>query len=165
MNAAQVHLALTHMPVILTLAGMTILLVSLFIKNKTVTKVSYFILLAAGLFAIPVFLSGEGAEDVVEEITGVTGSMIEEHEEIAKFALWAVLFTGVIAAVALFKLNTGLARAFSFLIILGAFISTGLMVQTAHLGGQIRHSEIQKGAVAGNTNHPPEIRNGDDDDD
>lgn len=165
MNASQVHLALTHMPVVLTLAGIVILLVSLLIKNKTVTRVSYFVLVAAGLFAIPVFLSGEGAEEVVEEITGVTGSMIEEHEEIAKLALWAVLLTGVVAALALFRFSLKIAKPLSLFVAIAAFIATGLMIQTAHLGGQIRHTEIQKGSVVANGYQPAEIRNGDDDDD
>ena len=33
-----------------------------------------------------------------------------------------------------------------------AFASFGVMVQTAHLGGQIRHSEIRNGAVVSTEN-------------
>jgi uncharacterized membrane protein len=164
MNASQVHLALTHMPVILTLAGICILLVSLIIKNKTVSKVSYFILVAAGIFAIPVFLSGEGAEEIVEEITGVTGSLIEEHEEIARFSLWAVLFTGLAAAVALFRLSPRIVKPISFIVLIAGLITAGLMFQTAHLGGQIRHTEIQKGSVATNNQDNEKGNNKEDDD-
>lgn len=148
MNAAQVHLALTHMPVILTIAGLMILLVSIFIKKTIVSNVGYFVLIAAGIFAIPVFLSGEGAEEIVEELTGVTGSMIEQHQNIAKFSFYAVLATAAISIFALLKLNSRLVRPVSYLVLVLGIVTTGLMAYTAHLGGQIRHSEISASTMA-----------------
>ncbi len=148
MNAAQVHLALTHLPVILTLTGLTTLIVSLFIKKNLITKVASIILIAAGVFAIPVFLSGEGAEEIVEEVTGVTGSMIEEHEDIARYSFYAVLITAVISLASLFRFSIKWKRSLNYLVLIVGLITTGLMVYTAHLGGQIRHSEIQNSSLA-----------------
>ena len=148
MNAAQVHLALTHMPVILTITGLVILLVSLFIKKQAVTNTGLIVLIAAGVFAIPVFLSGEGAEEVVEEITGVTGSMIEEHEEIALFSFYAVLGTAILALIAMIGGRKKFFQPLSYMVVIFALVTSGLMAYTAHLGGQIRHTEIAAGQLA-----------------
>jgi hypothetical protein len=68
MNQAQIHLALTHMPVILSLTGLVTLVVSLIMKNTVVIKTSFYIFLAAGLLSIPVYFTGEGAEEMVEHL-------------------------------------------------------------------------------------------------
>ena len=43
MNQAQIHLALTHMPVILSMTGLVILIISLIMKNTVVIKTSFYI--------------------------------------------------------------------------------------------------------------------------
>ncbi len=47
MNSVQMHLALTHVPVILSLVGLVMLVVTFFIQNSTITKASY--ILIAGI--------------------------------------------------------------------------------------------------------------------
>jgi uncharacterized membrane protein len=148
MNAAQVHLALTHMPVILSLTGLIILLIALFTKKQILINTALIILIAAGLFSIPVFLSGEGAEEIVEEMSGVSGSIIEKHEDIAKYSFFAALGTGLVAIFALIRLNARLSRIFTLLVVGGSLITSGLMTYTAHLGGQIRHPEITSGQAS-----------------
>jgi uncharacterized membrane protein len=147
MNSVQLHLALTHVPVILSLVGVVMLIVALLIKNNILIRASYVVLVVAGVAAIPVFLTGEGAEEAVENLPGVSESIIEEHEEVAKFAMIAISVAGffALAAIVLQRwLNTArIARIFVLLI---SLVSAGLMIQTAHLGGQIRHSEIRNSA-------------------
>jgi uncharacterized membrane protein len=148
MNASQLHLALTHLPVVLSLVGMIALLVSYIKTNTSLRKTALYILVIAGVAALPVFFSGEGAEEVVENLPGVSGSLIEKHEAVAKLGLFAILAAAVLALISLprfvaLKLKNGIA--ISALVV--SFISTGLMVQTAHLGGQIRHTEIRNGAA------------------
>jgi len=72
MNATQVHLAMTHLPVILSLVGMLALLISFFKTNLSLRKTALYILLIAGLTALPVFFTGEGAEETVENLPGVS---------------------------------------------------------------------------------------------
>ena len=71
MNSVQMHLALTHVPVVLSLVGLVMLAVAFFIKNPTIIKTSYIVLVMAGLSAIPVFLTGEGAEEAIENLPGI----------------------------------------------------------------------------------------------
>lgn len=151
MTSVQLHLALTHVPVILSLVGLVTLSIALVAKNNSVTKTAYIFLLIAGIAAIPVYFSGEGAEEAVEKLPGVSEAIIEEHEEIAKIAMITISVAGLAALAALFSMKLQFARAFKFVVLLLALASGGLMAQTAHLGGQIRHSEIRSGAsITGN---------------
>lgn len=149
MNATQIHLALTHVPVILSFTGLAFLLGSFFIKNAMLTKVAFFTLAAAALFAIPVYLTGEGTEHAIENLPGVSEPIIEEHEEIAKIALIVIIITGLAAVAGIFFINREkLAKLLRIGVVILALVSAGLLAQTAHLGGQVRHSEIRPGFVA-----------------
>lgn len=165
MNAIQVHLAMTHLPVILSLTGTIILIISFLFKiNISLQKTALYILLIAGITALPVYFSGEGAEEAVEHLPGVSESLIEEHESIAKYGLFAILAAAVLALIALpgfraDKYKKGIVVA----VLLVSIVSTGLMIQTAHLGGQIRHSEIRTGITqqGDNTENEKEKENDD----
>jgi uncharacterized membrane protein len=147
MNSVQVHLALTHVPVVLSIAGLIMLIVAFLIKNAMLTKTSYMLILIAGIAAIPVFLTGEGTEDAVENLPGVSEAIIEKHEDVAKFAMISIAAAGLAALAALFSFRWQIAtRTLKVVVLLLALTSGGLMAQTAHLGGQIRHTEIRSGA-------------------
>ncbi|HEY1114316.1 MAG TPA: hypothetical protein VGE66_12175 [Chitinophagaceae bacterium] len=149
MNATQLHLALTHVPVVLSIIGLVILIISFFRKSDTLTKTALWILLAAGVFTLPVYFTGEGTEEVVEGLPGVSEVVIEKHEDFAKATLVLVSASGLLALIGLLAYSFGRAiTALKVLTLLLAFVSAGAMAQTAHLGGQIRHSEIRTGALA-----------------
>lgn len=153
MNSVQMHLALTHVPVVLSFVGLIMLIIAFFIKNTTLTKTSYMLLLIAGVAALPVFLTGEGTEDAVENLPGVSDAVIDRHEEIAKLAMISIAAAGLFALAALFSFKwQNAARVFKTVILLLAIASGGLMAQTAHLGGQIRHTEIRNGIALQNVN-------------
>ena len=155
MNTVQIHLALTHVPVVLSLVGLIMLITAYFIKNDTLTRTSYYVILFAGLSALPVFFSGEGAEETVENLPGVSEPIIERHENVAKLAMFSIAASGLIALAGLifFKLRSAV-QVLKAVVLLLTITSGGLMIQTAHLGGQIRHTEIRSGAVVqvGNEN-------------
>jgi uncharacterized membrane protein len=168
MNSVQMHLALTHVPVILSLVGLIMLIVAFLTKNSILTKTSYVVLLIAGVAAIPVFFTGEGTEEAIEKLPGVSEAVIERHEEVAKLAMVSVSAAGLLALAALFLFRWQVAsRVFKLVVLLLAITSAGLMAQTAHLGGQIRHTEIRNGFVLQNGNeaggdnesHAPGTRN------
>lgn len=149
MNATQLHLALTHVPVVLSIIGLVILIISFFRKNDTLTKTALWILLAAGIFTLPVYFTGEGTEEVVEGLPGVSEAIIERHEEFAKATLVLVSASGLLALAGMVAYAFGkFLMVIKVLTLLLAFVSAGAMAQTAHLGGQIRHSEIRSGAMA-----------------
>jgi hypothetical protein len=155
MNSVQMHLALTHVPVILSLVGLIMLIVAFFIKNSTITKTSYILILTAGITALPVFFTGEGTEEAIENLPGVSESVIGRHEEVAKLAMISIAAAGLVALAALFSFRWQIAaRLFKVVVVLLAITSGGLMAQTAHLGGQIRHTEIRSVVAKQNNSEP-----------
>jgi uncharacterized membrane protein len=153
MNSAQMHLALTHVPVILSITGLLMLIVSYIIRNTILTKTSYFIIMIAGIAAIPVYLTGEGTEEAIEHLPGVSESIISRHEEIAKWAMISIVAAGIAALFAFFSFKwMAVARVSKVFVLILSLVTGGLMAQTAHLGGQIRHSEIRSGATVQNGN-------------
>ena len=143
MSSVQMHLALTHVPVILSLVGLVMLVVAYFIKNETLTKTSYVLIIFAGLAALPVYFTGEGTEEVVEKLPGVSESNIESHEEVAKLAMISISMAGVAALAALLVYKRkAIANVFKLAVLLLAIASGVLMIQTAHQGGSIRHTEM-----------------------
>lgn len=154
MNTSQIHLALTHVPVILPLVGLIILIIALIRKNDTLTKTSFYIFLVAGIFALPVYFTGEGAEEIVEDLPRVSQSVIEKHEQLASISLTIILICAAISLAALYLHKYfQLAGILKYGVLLFAFGSAIVMTQTAHLGGQIRHTEIGSAFTsAGNDN-------------
>ena len=151
MNSVQLHLAFTHVPVILSLTGLVMLITAFFIKSPLLTKISYILILIAGITALPVFFTGEGSEEAIEHVPGVSGAMIEKHEEVAKWAMVSVALSGLMALAALVISRWQIAPRFlRTIVLLFAIVSGALMAQTAHLGGQIRHTEITNGLARQN---------------
>jgi uncharacterized membrane protein len=151
MNSAQIHLALMHVPVILSIAGLIMLTVSLLIKNTTLTKTSCSVIVVAGIGAVAVYLTGEGAEEAVEHLRGVSEAIISKHKEVAQWALISVVATGIIALIAPFSFKwPAVTRISKVLVLLLSVATGGLMAQTAHLGGQIRHTEMRNSTIVQN---------------
>ncbi len=146
MNAAQIHLALNHAPLFLSVIGGGILLAGLFRKNDSYISLALYFLIAAALFTIPVFQTGEGTEELVEKTVGVNETAIEAHEDMAKISLIIILITGAFSLAGLvIRKNPSIRRIILSVTALLALASFGTMAQTAHLGGLIRHTELQAG--------------------
>jgi len=169
MNSSQIHLGLTHVPVILSFVGLVLLGVALLRRNEVLTKASFYIFLSAALFAIPVYFTGEDTEEIVEHLPGVSESIISRHEQFAAISFTVVLLCGVISLAGLiFYKYTGFAKLIRYTVFAFAIGSAGTMAQTAHLGGQIRHTEIRTHAaealsVDKENTHTPEATESDDD--
>ncbi len=93
--------------------------------------------------------SGEGAEEVVENIAGVTENYIKTHEEAAEtFALLSYVLGGIslVGLWASFKQKT-----FSSILTLStltlSFVVLFFAKQTGTTGGEIRHTEIRTGTA------------------
>jgi uncharacterized membrane protein len=94
---------------------------------------------------ITAMATGEGAEDVVEKISGVTKSVIHEHEETAEtFAVLSYL----LGAISLFGFWASLkqksfAKIISYVVLVFAFVVMFFAKLTGTTGGEIRHTEIR----------------------
>ncbi|HEY6063196.1 MAG TPA: hypothetical protein VIV35_06280 [Chitinophagaceae bacterium] len=87
MNAAQIHLALNHAPLFLSILGGGILMLGMIKKNGSFKNLSLYFLVAAAVFTAPVFLTGEGTEELIEHLPGVNEASIGRHEDMAKISL------------------------------------------------------------------------------
>ena len=153
MNAAQIHLALNHAPLFLSALGGVILIIGMIRKNESFKVLSLYLLAAAAIFTIPVFLTGEGTEELVEHLPGVSENSIEKHEEMAKISLIVIAISGVAALAGIFlRKKASMAKVVFALCLVLSLASFGTMAQTAHLGGLIRHSELQAGNPATDAN-------------
>ena len=147
MNAAHIHLILNHFPVIGTIIGIGILAFGLLLKNNTIKKVALILFIVTAILTIPVFLSGEDAEGIVENIEGVSETMMEEHEELAEKSIWLMGFLGIISFFNFYTMIKNISVSFTkkitVLTLLVSLVTFGFFVQVANLGGKIRHSEIR----------------------
>ena len=154
MNGAHWHLLLNHLPILGTLFGILLLLFAWVRKSDEIRKVSLGIFVLNAICAVPAYLTGEPAEEMVEHLPGVSKALIENHESAALVALSAAVATGVVALVALLlsrkakPLPTWLMLATLFL----ALATGGMMARAGNLGGEIRHTEIRSGANAAPAN-------------
>jgi hypothetical protein len=99
---------------------------------------------------LPVFFTGEAAEETAEGLPGVSESVIESHEDAAKVAIWGMVLLGVasIGTLTYAAKKRALPMPLVGLVAVLAVTSMGLIGRTAYLGGQIRHTELH-GAAQG----------------
>lgn len=157
MDAVHIHLIVNHIPVLGSIFGFLLLLVGIIQKNNSYSRVAIAVLIISGIFAVVALQSGEGAEEAVEGLPGVTEGLIHEHEEAAEGAMWISVVTGLLAIGGLFleKMRPEKLRSFLIVVLIGSAVASGYMGYTAYLGGQIRHTEIrpQNSVVQQNGDH------------
>jgi len=147
MSWGHLHLLLNHVPVIGTLLGLLLLLVAFVRKSEELKKVTLGLFVLIALVTIPVYLTGEPAEEMVEDIPGVAKAMIERHEDAALFSMIAVEVAGIIAlaGLLLFRTKKGLGNLLAIVTLACSVVTGGLLAWTSNLGGQVRHTEISSG--------------------
>ncbi|MCC6727454.1 MAG: hypothetical protein IT258_23320 [Saprospiraceae bacterium] len=169
MDATHLHLLLNHFPIIGSLLGVGVMAYGYLTSSEQVKKTALWTWVAMAAIAIPVFLTGEPAEESVEGIANVSESLIEEHEEAATIAIWLMEALGLLSLVTLI-VGWGKEQVSKPLVLVATVLSLvtfGAMARTGYLGGQIRHSEIRSGVAAANggeTNGGGEAGEQDDDD-
>jgi len=145
MDATHLHLILTHFPIVGTIIGIGILAYGQISKNDEIKKVALVTFVLMAILTIPVFLTGEASEDTVENLTGVSEQVIENHEELAEKAIWLMGLLGILSVFNFFTIikNLSFAKTISLITL---FVSIGTFVLFAKVGstgGEIRHSEIR----------------------
>jgi len=145
LDGHYIHLLSNHFPIILSLTGFIVLTAGLLKHLKLVKQVGLFILLAASISTIPPYISGEDAEDKVENSIGTSKSLIEEHEEAAEVAFILTDVIGVLPLVSLLLLTKdhSLSLWANRLTWLASFVSIILLFKVGQTGGQIRRPELR----------------------
>lgn len=96
MNGAHWHLVVNHLPIIFPIVGLIVLITGIVSKSEAVKRAAFMIFILGALAALTAMSTGEGAEEVVEKISGVTENYIEKHEEtVETFALFSYILGGI----------------------------------------------------------------------
>lgn len=147
MNAAHLHLVLNHFPVIGSGIAIFVLLIGIIKKSDDVKKVSVLILILTALVTIPVYLTGDKAQEKIEgNYEDVEESEINSHEDFALYSFIVMDIAGAISLISifLFKKPKVLPNSFAYFLLILLLIVNGMMAYTANLGGRIHHPEIRE---------------------
>jgi len=146
-NAAHLHIVLNHFPVIGTFIAIFVLLIGILKKSDDVKKVSILILILTALITIPVYLSGDKAQEMIEgNYEDVDESFIKEHEDFALYSFIAMDIAGAMGLIAMFLFRKPklLPNSYAYFMLALLIIVNGMMAYTANLGGKIHHPEIRE---------------------
>jgi beta-lactamase regulating signal transducer with metallopeptidase domain len=146
MNTAHWHLLFNHFPIIGNIIGLFLLALGFLLKNEIVRRCAYAVFILTGLLCIPAYLTGEPAEEVAENLAGVSHQIIHKHEDAAAFGFLASGITAISALIALFASlrNKTWKGMLGILTLLAAVGTAIIMYNVGNSGGEIRHTEIRK---------------------
>lgn len=145
MNEAHFHLVVNHLPIIFPIVGIIVMITGLIFKSDAVKRTAFLIFIIGSLTSIAAMTSGEGAEEIVENISGVTENYIERHEESAE--LFSIL-TYILGGLSFLGLWASIKqKSFSNFLNIGILIFALVVIyfgkETGTTGGEIRHTEIR----------------------
>jgi uncharacterized membrane protein len=144
MDQTHIHLLITHLPIFGSILGGLVLAYGLWKKSSQTKIAAYLLFIISSIGAGIAYLTGEAAEETVENIAGVSKNLIEQHEDFSVIALISLIVLGIASVVGIFLTSrkSKFTRAIAVVILFISLISFGLIAWTGYLGGQIRHTEI-----------------------
>jgi uncharacterized membrane protein len=164
MNDAHLHLVINHFPIIVPIVGMLILLVGFVTKSDVVKRTAFGVFVLGAILTFPAMYTGEGAEEIAENLPGVTDQLIHEHEEKAETLAIINYLLGIVSLIGFWanykQKSFANLIAISVMVIGLAGLYFGKMTGTS--GGEIRHTEIRVG-YDGAQNTVPAAEDGDND--
>ena len=145
MNQAHFHLMVNHLPIIFPIVGAIVLIGGFILRSEIIKRVAYSIFILGAIATLPAFLSGEGAEEVVEKLPGVSESFIEPHEDIAKIFALLSYSLGAFSILALWSnwQQKSFKGIVSIVVLILSIVVLYFGKVTGTTGGEIRHTEIR----------------------
>ncbi|MGZ3817869.1 MAG: DUF2231 domain-containing protein [Bdellovibrio sp.] len=151
MNAANVHLILNHVTIVGIPIATIFLLHGILKGNLFSRRFALAVLIVLSAVVVPVYLTGEPAEETVEDLPGVVESMIETHEDAGKVSMVLTILLGVASLFALwFQKDDRKGKKAATIVLIFSLIPIASLVYTGSLGGKIRHTEIRPGDGSAN---------------
>lgn len=144
MNLPHVHLLLNHFPIIGTIIALGLFLFALIGRSDDLKKASLVIFAGIALLSIPTYMSGNGAEEALRKLPGVSKNAIMAHNNAALVSIVFMELTGLFAWLGLWQFRRFVhARTWTLatVVVLSA-ATVYFMTVTGNTGGQIRHTEI-----------------------
>lgn len=165
MNQAHLHMVFNHFPIIGLFFGIGILAYGIFKKQTVLVNTAYVIFIFCMIMAKATMMTGEGAEEIVEEL-GISHKIIHEHEELAEKFMKVLYVLGLLSIVGLITnlKNHAKAALISYVVFVFAIGSAVLSKYVGTSGGEIRHTEVRENASVNNTSVETEEAETHDDD-
>lgn len=149
MNDAHLHLMVNHFPIIGLIFGFGILISGLYFRNNGIKNTAYSVFVVAAITAFLSMYTGEGAEELVEDMPNIGHHIVHEHEEYAEKLALILYVLGALSILG-FYLNVKIhakARLVSVIILVTAAVGLIFALKTGTSGGEIRHTEIRDNTV------------------
>jgi uncharacterized membrane protein len=150
MNSAELHLLVNHFPIVAIIIAFGLLTGGMIFKSSQIKRAALVLIIVAAATALVANSTGKGAEEIVEEMQGITHAQIHEHEEMAEKFFFLSAGLGLFASITFFLdwKNKPLKKFFYPLILILIALNIFLGYKTGKTGGEIRHTEVRKGFVA-----------------
>jgi formate hydrogenlyase subunit 3/multisubunit Na+/H+ antiporter MnhD subunit len=148
MSAAHVHLLLNHIPILGSLFGLLLLCYGMLKQSDEIKKTSLGVFVITALLTIPVYLTGDGAAQIVGSLPGVSTAIIQQHDQAATITMIAIEVLGAVSLLSLglsWRSRRDLKSWMTLGVLILAMIGSGLGAWTGSIGGQIRHTEVRAG--------------------
>jgi len=145
MNAAHFHLMINHFPVIGLVIGAAVLGAAMLRRSEELARVGAILLVFVALVTIPVYLTGEPAEEIVEHLPGASEQLLHSHEDVAVYAMILIELIGAAALVGLvaYRNKSALPQWFVPGLFVLSLVAVALVGWTSYVGGQIMHPEAR----------------------
>ena len=144
-STAHLHLLINHFPIIVPPIALVFLAVAWLRRSEFAARAGLALLVAGAFFALPSYLTGDGAEDAVRRAPGVTRDIIHQHSSAALIGALALGALGIVALWALWRYREPLLLPRPLMV--GALVASAatslLMAWVGLLGGAIRHTEVR----------------------
>jgi hypothetical protein len=142
MNGAHLHLIISHAPVIGAVVAAVLFALAAWRGTPESCWIAYVATIAVGVAAVAVYISGGGAEHVVEHMSGIDKRLIENHQDLAKIAMIGSIILAVGGVIALIRPVLSSQRRVIYVALIASIGLDVLFGIVANAGGIIRHSEI-----------------------
>ena len=128
--------------------GGLILVYALLLKSERTITAAYAVLVASAIGGIITYATGEGAEETVEQISGISKAALDQHEDLAFFAFIGILFAGLASLVGLFLqyMKSTYSATVAWVTFFASVVAFSVLAVTGYSGGQIRHTELSQSA-------------------
>ena len=154
-SVAHLHLMFNHIPVLGAPFLALLLLIGLIRRSAELQRVALGLTVLLALVTIPIYLTGDPAQEQVENQPWFDKDRGHDHEERADAALVGMLVAGAVALGGLWlrRKTPDVRRPLAGLALAALLVASGLLAWTALGGGQIRHDEVRgaAGATGGGT--------------
>jgi hypothetical protein len=162
MNAAFLHLAVNHVPVVGLPLVFLLLAAAVARRSRELAGAGFVGLALMAVASFAAFKTGGPAHHLLDALPGTPHDVIREHARAANWGWYESLVLGLLGLAGLRALRRAqkFPRGLTIAAAVGALFVSTVMARVAHLGGLIRHPEAAIGYQP-----PPSAPDHDDDHD